>query len=121
MNSSAIAILDELSNNNNSEFVFENSRKPGEQLKSIDKVWQRVRKEAQLPSDIVIHSLRHHACSALVRSGIDIAVIRDLAGHRDISTTQVYLHSSGEALHRGAESLETYLDNALNKKGETGQ
>jgi integrase len=115
MSTGALAILDELSNNNNSEFVFENSRKPGERLKSIDKVWQRVRKKAQLPSDIVVHSLRHHAGSSLIRSGIDLSVVRDLMGHRNIATTQLYLHSTGEGLHEGAASLETYLDEALKK------
>jgi integrase len=115
MSTGALAILDELSNNNNSEFVFENSRKPGERLKSIDKVWQRVRKKAQLPSDIVVHSLRHHAGSSLIRSGIDLTTVRDLMGHRNIATTQLYLHSTGEGLHEGAASLETYLDEALKK------
>jgi integrase len=121
ISSGALAILEELSNNNNSEFVFENSRKPGERLKSIDKVWQRVRGKAQLPPDIVIHSLRHHAGSALIRSGVDLSVVRDLMGHRSISTTQLYLHSTGESLHEGAEKLETYLDKALKKKGSPGK
>jgi integrase len=121
ISSGALAILEELSNNNNSEFFFENSRKPGERLKSIDKVWQRVRGKAQLPPDIVIHSLRHHAGSALIRSGVDLSVVRDLMGHRSISTTQLYLHSTGESLHEGAEKLETYLDKALKKKGSPGK
>ena len=120
ISSGALAILETLSNNNNSEFVFENSRKPGERLKSIDKVWERVREKAQLPPDIVIHSLRHHACSALIRSNVDLSVVRDLMGHRQISTTQLYMHSTGESLHQGAESLEKSLDKALNKKGTTG-
>lgn len=121
MSASALAILDELANNNNSEFVFENSRLPGERLKSIDKVWQRIREKAQLPPDIVIHSLRHHACSALIRAGVDLSVVRDLMGHRDISTTQIYLHATGQALHEGADSLESSLESSLNKKSNTGQ
>jgi site-specific recombinase XerD len=120
ISSGALAILETLSNNNNSEFVFENSRKPGERLKSIDKVWQRIREKAQPPPDIVIHSLRHHACSALIRSKVDLSVVRDLIGHRDISKTQLYMHSTGESLHQGAESLEKSLDKALNKKGSAG-
>ena len=68
----------------------------------------------------MIHSLRHHAASALVRSGVDLTVVRDLMGHRQISTTEGYLHASGQALHDGADRLESYLDKALNKKGSIG-
>lgn len=120
LSSSALAILDELANNNNSEFVFENSRRPGERLKSIDKVWQRIREKAQLPPDIVVHSLRHHACSALIRAGVDLSVVRDLMGHRDISTTQIYLHATGQGLHEGIDSLESSLEKSLNRKSATG-
>ena len=39
-----------------------------------------------------IHDLRHCCGSALVMSGVDLETIRKLLGHRDISTTQRYLH-----------------------------
>jgi integrase len=116
LNSSALAILDELANNNNSEFVFENSRQPGERLKSIDKVWQRIREQAQLPPDIVVHSLRHMGASMALASGADLATVRDLLGHRDISTTEKYLHASGQSLKGGAAGIETYLEKALANK-----
>jgi integrase len=39
-----------------------------------------------------IHDLRHCCGSALVMNGVDLETIRKLLGHRDISTTQRYLH-----------------------------
>ena len=115
LNSSALAILDELSNNNNSEYVFLNS-KNGERLQSVDKVWQRIRVNADLPAGTVIHSLRHMGASMALASGADLATVRDLLGHADISTTEKYLHASGKSLRGGATGIEDYLEKALANK-----
>jgi site-specific recombinase XerD len=116
LNSGALTILDELSTGNNSEYVFENSRRPGERLKSVDKVWQRIRKSADLPADIVIHSLRHQGASMALAAGADLAVVRDLLGHANISTSEQYLHASGQQLRSGAAGIEDYLEKALANK-----
>jgi len=115
LNSGALAILDELSQENDSEYVFLNS-KNGERLQSVDKIWQRVRASASLPPEIVIHSLRHHAASAMLSENIDLATVRDILGHADISTTEKYLHASGKSLQGGAASIEGYLEKALANK-----
>jgi site-specific recombinase XerD len=57
----------------------------------------------------------------MLASGTDLATVRDILGHADISTTEKYLHASGQSLRQGADSIEGYLDKALNKKGDTGQ
>jgi integrase len=115
LNSGALAILDELSQGNDSEYVFRNS-KNGERLKSVDKIWQRVRVSASLPPDIVIHSLRHHAASGMLSAGTDLATVRDILGHADISTTEKYLHASGKSLRSGAAGIQDNLDKALANK-----
>jgi integrase len=115
LNAGALAILDELLPGNSSEWVFLNS-KNGERLQSVDKVWQRVRLTANLPPDIVIHSLRHQGASMALASGADLATVRDLLGHADISTTEKYLHASGKSLRQGTEGIEGYLDKALSNK-----
>jgi integrase len=116
INSGALSILDELSHGNDAEYVFLNS-KNGERLKSVDKVWQRVRKSAGLEgSGIVIHSLRHHAASAMISAGTDLATVRDLMGHSNVTTTEKYIHASGKSLRSGAASIEDYLEKALANK-----
>ena len=114
LNSGAIAILDEIASND-SECVFLNSNN-GERLKSIDKMWQRVRRTADLPADIVVHSLRHMGASMMLSSGADLATVRDILGHADISTTEKYLHASGKSLRGGATGIEDYLEKALANK-----
>lgn len=114
LNSRALAILDELSVHGTTDHVFRNSRN-GERLQSVDKVFQRVRRSAGLEgSGIVVHSLRHQGASMMLASGTDLATVRDILGHADISTTEKYLHASGESLRSGAEGIDGYLNRALN-------
>tara|TARA_R110001592_G_scaffold254940_1_gene518471 strand:- start:3272 stop:4450 length:1179 start_codon:yes stop_codon:yes gene_type:complete len=116
LNSGALAILDGLNPGNTSEWVFLNSR-TGERLQSIDRVWnQRIRKAAGLPNDVVLHSMRHMGASMALASGADLATVRDLLGHADISTTEKYLHASGKSLRSSATGIEDYLEKALAKK-----
>ena len=116
LNPSALAILDELAEGNNSEWVFLNS-KNGERLQSVDMMWRRVRKSAGLDgTGIVIHSMRHMGASMMLSSGTDLATVRDVLGHANISTTEKYLHTSGKSLQGGAANIEAYLEKALAKK-----
>ncbi len=43
-----------------------------------------------------LHRLRHSFCTNLLVAGADLATVRDLAGHRDISTTGRYTSSTSE-------------------------
>jgi hypothetical protein len=43
--------------------------------------------------DVKLHSLRHTFASLLLAQGMDLCTVRDLMGHKDIETTEMYLHS----------------------------
>ncbi len=45
-----------------------------------------------------VHMLRHTFCSHLAMRGASARAIQELAGHRDLSTTQMYMHLSPAAL-----------------------
>lgn len=45
---------------------------------------------ASLPESISPHCLRHSKAMHLLQSGVNLVYIRDLLGHADISTTEVY-------------------------------
>lgn len=49
--------------------------------------------EKQGIENIKLHSLRHTFASVLIRSKMDIETIREIMGHDDIRTTQIYLYS----------------------------
>ncbi len=49
------------------------------------------------------HHLRHSYCSRLLEKGVNIRAIQILAGHRNISTTERYLHIAENRLRKDAE------------------
>ena len=53
-----------------------------------------------------VHSLRHTFASHLVMSGVDLATVGQLLGHKDISTTMIYAHLAPEHVRKAVEKLE---------------
>jgi integrase/recombinase XerD len=67
-------------------------------------IYERVRTNARLSKimkKVSPHRLRHTFATHLVRLGTKLPVLRDLLGHRQISSTQIYIHMTAEDL-RGA-------------------
>ena len=56
--------------------------------------------------DFRFHDLRHDFCSKLVQSGIDLYTVKELAGHKDITTTQRYAHLNRAKLKEAVSVLE---------------
>lgn len=52
----------------------------------------------------VPHALRHTYATNLLRSGVDVASVRDLLGHANVSTTSVYLDTDSTQLYEELES-----------------
>lgn len=78
--------------------------------------WVSFRKLANL-EHIDFHTLRHDFASRLVLNGESLTVVRDLMGHRDIQTTNVYLSAldsqKKEALHSHSIHLQQITDSIL--------
>jgi len=67
-------------------------------------VYERVRtwgQRSHVGVPLCPHRLRHTFATHLVRAGVGLVTIRDLLGHRQITSTQIYLHVTAEDL-RGA-------------------
>ena len=56
--------------------------------------FERVRPESGQLNDSGVHRLRHTFCSHLSMRGAPARAIQELAGHKDLSTTQRYMHLS---------------------------
>jgi site-specific recombinase XerD len=84
-------------------------------------IYERVRKwsaVAKIEKSMSPHRLRHTFATHLVKAGVGIVTIRDLLGHRQISSTQIYLHTTAHDLKEAVEKhpikrLMTDLDQLL--------
>ena len=73
---------------------------------SRSSIYQRVRlhaRRARIHKPVSPHKLRHTFASHLVEEGVGIVTIRDLLGHRLITSTQIYLHVTAKDLRKAAE------------------
>ena len=70
------------------------SNKGGQLSKSaLRNIIKKAYKKVNINSDIyTIHTLRHTCATLLYRNGIDIKIIKELLGHVQIDTTEIYTH-----------------------------
>jgi integrase len=71
----------------------------------VYQAFKRACKKAGHP-DFRFHDLRHDFCSKLVQAGVDLYTVKELAGHKDITTTQRYAHLNRGKLKSAVEVLE---------------
>jgi integrase len=83
------------------DFVFTPAK--GEGAVSLSKPWRVVRVRAKLPEGIGLHGLRHSLASHLAMDGAQGAELMQALGHKQISTTQRYIHFAEKAKARLAE------------------
>jgi site-specific recombinase XerD len=72
--------------------------------KFVQGIMRRVARRAGVKKGV--HILRHTFCSHLAMRGAPSRAIQDLAGHRDLGTTQRYMHLSPAALDAAIRLLE---------------
>jgi len=52
-----------------------------------------------------VHKLRHTAATLMYQSGdVDVRVLKDILGHAQLNTTQIYTHVSNESMERAIAS-----------------
>jgi len=97
-----------------SEWVFP-SNKTGNHMKSVFKVWDRVRKRAGL-QDVRMHDLRHSFASFLVNSGCSLYEVQKILGHHDPKVTTRYAHLAQDSLLKAANLVADKIGVHLHKK-----
>ena len=96
LNESAMRVLFNTKKIENNPYVFCGD-KSGTHLVNIQKIWERIRKQAGIP-DVRIHDLRHSFASFMIKNGVSIFEVSKLLGHKDIKTTMRYAHLADKEL-----------------------
>jgi site-specific recombinase XerD len=64
-----------------------------------------------------VYTLRHYAITTWLRKGIPVHVVQRMAGHRNLSTTQHYVHF----LKTDLDDAARRLDEAWGPQGNGGE
>ncbi len=82
----------------------------------IRKVFEIASKECGIPygqktpNGWTPHDLRHTCLTNLLQSGVDLATVRDFAGHHSITETSKYVHSTEESLAKLAKASSKLIE-----------
>ena len=77
-------------------FTHKNNLKFNEDF--VSKQFKKAVRAAKLNDQIHLHTLRHSFASNLVQKGASLYVVKELLGHEDIKTTQIYSHLTQSSL-----------------------
>lgn len=83
--------------------LFVRTKGPGEEsrrltVRGVELLVQKYSKRAGLPVLATPHTLRHTFATDLLNQGVDIRIVQEFLGHRNIATTQVYTHVTNRHL-----------------------
>lgn len=74
----------------------------------LQKPWRKIRAKAGL-EDVRLHDLRHTYASVAVMNGIDPFMLKEILGHKNLSTTLRYAHLSDDAVQKAAGQIANRL------------
>jgi site-specific recombinase XerD len=73
---------------------------------SRNAIYERVRttgRKARIEQRVSPHQLRHTFATHLIKAGVGLVTVRDLLGHRQITSTQIYIHLTAQDLRHAAQ------------------
>lgn len=86
--------------NPRSGYVLRTAR--GTRLRGINRTWENIRAAAEL-ADVRLHDLRHSFASDALMSGVPLAVVGEMLGHKELRTTKRYAHLANHVVRQALE------------------
>lgn len=77
-------------------YIIENKDKKQLTARTIQRIIEKYKNKTGINKDITPHILRHSFATHLLQNKADIMVIKELLGHSNLTTTQIYTNISNE-------------------------
>ena len=84
--------FNKLNNTLNNDYIFYRIRGIKLNEDYVRKNFKAAVRDAGLNDNIHFHTLRHSFASRLIQKGASLFVVKELLGHEDMKTTQIYSH-----------------------------
>lgn len=110
MSQAALEIAEELVKDGR-EWLIPGQRN-GQPLQTPYKVWAAIKEAAGLPRELRLHDLRHTAGSLAHMHGATQKEIQQLLGHKQMSTTERYIHAGQGSAGKTAGMLANVISGA---------
>ncbi len=100
MSEDCYAVIERRSKNKKkgNNYLFTNKKNQKFKENFVSKEFKEAVRAAKLGEETHFHTLRHSFASILVQNGVSIYVVKELLGHEDIKTTEIYAHLQNESL-----------------------
>ncbi len=87
----------------NALFISRNKRRISP--KTVQWLVKKYLKEIHMDEGYSVHKLRHTAATLMYQQGgVDTRVLKDILGHENLSTTEIYTHLSNAQIRNAVES-----------------
>ena len=100
-----IAVIENMHRGKDDDYIF--LQKHGEPFSKdrATRFMKRYLKQSKLPEYLTFHCLRHTFITTLLKKSVSIYIVKELAGHADIKTTEIYAHLVTEDLRNAVNVL----------------
>lgn len=88
----------QLISNSSGDYLFLNSRGGALTSRSVRNILNLQTSKSRINSHVTPHTLRHTFATHLLNEGAELTTVKELLGHKNLSTTSIYTHLSKEHL-----------------------